>query len=457
MSNFSERQVTKIWQHLLLNRTELTGEQGERVKVIYPGRANDDRGADFRDAVVAINQKIAKGDIEIHIRSSGWRSHHHHQDPVYNRVILHVVMWHDAKSVSSLYNGKSIPIVALEKYVPALTSQGLDRLYSPVTLNVPCVNRAGRFAEGTLTEFLDSAGETRFLTKAARFQVDLAQMEAGQALYQGIMGALGYSRNKVAFLELAKRVPLHMLETLTRDEISEDDYLARQQALLLGTAGLLPSQRREWHCGNGLHDDWINQLEELWTSCPHTETMFPDAWNLFRVRPNNSPVRRIAAMSCLLLRYRREGILEEAFNLVNEAVMDKDYRRLEDGLTITTNGYWASHFDFGASTGVRCPNLLGNRRVDDIVVNVILPFTFGWAKINSQVELGIAAFTLYRAYPRLSVNSIERHMIHQLGLSSNLVNSARRQQGLIHIHNTLCSQGKCDCCLLGKMAKPASS
>jgi len=308
-----------------------------------------------------------------------------------------------------------------------------------------------------LTEFLDSAGETRFLTKAARFQVDLAQMEVGQVLYRGIMGALGYSRNKVTFLELARRVPLHMLETVARDEISEDDCLARQQALLLRTAGLLPSQRWEWHCGNGLHDDWICQLEELWTSCPHTETMFPDAWNLFRVRPNNSPVRRIAAMSYLLLRYRREGVLKEAFNLVNEAAMDKDYRRLEDGLTITTNGYWASHFDFGISTEVRCPNLLGNRRVADIVVNVILPFTFGWAKINSQLELGMEAFALYRAYPRLSVNSIERHMIHQFGLSSNLVNSARRQQGLIHIHNTLCSQGKCDCCPLGEMVKPALS
>ncbi|MCD6300117.1 MAG: DUF2851 family protein [Dehalococcoidales bacterium] len=456
MSNFSERQVTKIWQHLLLSRTELTGAWGEQIKVVYPGRANDDRGADFRDAVVVINQMIAKGDIEIHVKSSGWRSHRHHRDPVYNRVILHVVMWHDAKSVSSLYGGKIIPIVALEKYVRTLGNQWLDRLCPPVTLNMPCVNRTRCLTEGTLAEFLDSAGEARFLTKAAMFQADLAHMEAGQALYQGIMGALGYAKNKVPFMELARWVPLHMLETVTRDEISGDDCLARQQALLLGTAGLLPSQQQGRFQGNGLHNNWVDKLEKLWNSFHQTEVMSLDAWHLFKVRPSNSPVRRIAAMSYFILRYREMGVLEGIISLVKEAMVDKNYRRLEDGLTITTNGYWATHFDFGASTEVRCPNLLGNRRAADIVVNVILPFTFGWAKINSQLELGMEAFTLYRGYPRLSVNSIERHMIHQLGLSSNLVNSARRQQGLIHIYNTLCSQGKCDWCPLGKTVKPAS-
>jgi hypothetical protein len=43
-------------------------------------------------------------------------------------------------------------------------------------------------------------------------------------------------------------------------------------------------------------------------------------------------------------------------------------------------------------------------------------------------------------------------MINQLGITRYLVNSAQRQQGLLHIYKTLCSQGKCDSCPLGKMA-----
>jgi hypothetical protein len=40
-------------------------------------------------------------------------------------------------------------------------------------------------------------------------------------------------------------------------------------------------------------------------------------------------------------------------------------------------------------------------------------------------------------------------MMVQLGVSSSLINSARRQQGLIHIYRTLCTQGKCSSCPLG--------
>ena len=94
LSTFSERQIVKIWQQLSLNGTELNTERGEPLKIIYPGRINDDRGADFRDAVIATSRGLTKGDIEIHVKSSDWQAHRHHHDQVYNRVILHVVMCH---------------------------------------------------------------------------------------------------------------------------------------------------------------------------------------------------------------------------------------------------------------------------------------------------------------------------------------------------------------------------
>lgn len=97
-ARISESQVVRIWQRLLLDRTKLATEKGEPIKIIYPGRTNDDRGADFRDAVIALNGRIIKGDIEVHVKSSDWRSHRHHRDPAYNRVILQVVMWQKQNS-----------------------------------------------------------------------------------------------------------------------------------------------------------------------------------------------------------------------------------------------------------------------------------------------------------------------------------------------------------------------
>ena len=448
INNLPESRVMEIWQRQLLGGMELASEGGEPVKIIYPGRINDDRGADFRDAVIATSRGLIKGDIEVHTKSSDWRAHCHHQDPVYNRVILHVVMWDDTEAATDLQNGEKVPLLVLGKYIKSPVGQSPDWAYPPAGLSVPCLEAAERVTPGVIAEFLDSAGKERFSAKAFKFQADLARMEAGQCLYQGIMSALGYSKNKLPFLELARRLPLQLLESMTQGEITGEECLAQQQALLLGTAGLLPSQRPHWQQENKSGDKWVDKLEKLWDSSRQTVAMSYDAWHLFKVRPNNFPVRRIAAMSYLLWCYREKGILNEVIDMIRETPVGKEYHRLERGLMVTSNGYWASHFDFGLGIRTRSRTLLGSRRAADIVVNVLLPFTFAWSQIGSQPALGRKVVDLYRRYPKLAVNAVEKHMMNQLGLSGSLVNSARRQQGLIHIYNTLCTQGRCNCCPL---------
>ena len=452
VNGLTESLIVKIWQYQLLDRTDLTTEEGEPIRIIYPGRINDDRGADFLDAVIITSRGLIKGDIEVHVKSSDWRAHRHHQDPTYNRVILHVVMWRATELTTELQNGEKVSILALHKYTKNPTSQWTNLLYSPSTLNMPCHCATGRLTTSIIAEFLDSFGRKRFLAKVARFQADLAQMEAGQSLYQGIMGALGYSKNKLPFLELARRVPLQALESLAQGKISDEECLVRQQALLLGTGGLLPSQRPNWHQKNKIDDEWIERLEELWVSSRQMEVMSVNNWRLFKVRPNNLPIRRIVAMSYLILQYREKGIFEEVIKKIREVPVSKGHHELEKMLLIITNGYWASRLDFGFGSRLIIPTLLGGRRASDIVVNVLLPFAFAWGKFNSQRELAKKALDLYCGYPRLTVNAVERHMRSQLRLSGNFINSAQRQQGLIHIYNTLCSQGKCHRCPLGDLS-----
>ena len=360
-------------------------------------------------------------------------------------------MWNDTEAATNLHNGEIVPTVALHKYIKRPISQPSNRVYPLTTLRMPCFKAVDSLTTSIVAEFLDTAGEERFLAKAARFQADLAQMEASQCLYQGIMGALGYSKNKIPFVELARRLPLQALESITQGKISDEESLARQQALLLGTAGLLPSQRPNWH-QESKQDKWIDKLEGLWASSRQTEAMSANAWHLFKVRPNNFPVRRLVAMSYLVHRHRQKGIFEAVVNMINEVPVGKGHHRLEKGLVVTTNGYWASHFDFGFSRRIKTPTLLGARRAADITVNVLLPFTSAWGRASSLPGLERKAFDLYCRYPRLVVNTVERHMKNQLGLDTSLVNSAQRQQGLIHIYNSLCTQGRCDSCPLGKAA-----
>jgi hypothetical protein len=450
INNLAESQVIKIWQQLLWDRNEMTTEGGEPIKIIYPGRINDDRGADFRDAVITTSQGLIKGDIEVHVKSSCWRAHQHHHDPAYNRVILHVVMWRDSEAVTTLENGKGAPILVLDKYIRSPIRQWSNWVYYPTNSGMSCFNSVERLIAGAMDQFLDSAGEERFLAKANKFQADLYQQGASQCLYQGIMGALGYSKNKLPFVEVARRLPIQALESMTQVKMSDEECLARQQALLLGTAGLLPSQRHHWHRKGELYGEWIYKLERLWASSYHTDAMSPNAWHLFKVRPSNFPVRRLVAMSYLIVRYRQLGIFNGIVNTVKEA-FSQSPSRLEKGLVVIASGYWASHFDFGSGNGIKSPTLLGSSRAADIAVNVLLPFMVAWGRLTSQPKIESKAFELYHRYPKLVVNSIVRHMTDQFGLSSSLVNSAQRQQGLIHIYNTLCTQGRCRVCPLSQL------
>ena len=93
-AGMSESQLIQVWQQFI-NRSGLITEENEPFQLIYPGRANDDRGPDLRDAVILTSRGLVEGDIEFHLWSSDWKQHCHHEDPAYNRTILHAVMWPD--------------------------------------------------------------------------------------------------------------------------------------------------------------------------------------------------------------------------------------------------------------------------------------------------------------------------------------------------------------------------
>ncbi|MDD5082669.1 MAG: DUF2851 family protein [Dehalococcoidales bacterium] len=440
-ANLTETAVVNMWQRLALN-TDLTTETGQPLRVIYAGRVNDEHGADFRDAVVTIGRIMNKGDIEIHVRSRDWHTHGHHLDPFYNRVILQVVWRHDRTPVT-LQNGRSVPTLALDRYLPAASYLGGSQLGPPATPNTPCCQTGHHLSDHCAAELLDTAGEQRFAARVRRFQTELAYTAGSQVLYQAIMTALGYSRNKAPFLELAQRVPLADLELLARGH-DREEYLAQQQARLLGTAGLLPPPRQA-EAVRYTNKQWLNKLEKLW-NVPQPAAVMPDsAWQLFKVRPGNSPVRRMAAMSHLLLRYRQGGLLLAMIDLVRETNPgNQGYRRLREALVVAADGHWS-----GSQT------LLGSERATDIVVNVLLPFVAAWSGIIDQPELERKALALYEHHPKLATNSVARHMASQLGLGRRLINSARRQQGLLHLYYTRCTQGRCHVCPLGRTPKPA--
>jgi hypothetical protein len=434
---FSEKQAALIWQQVAGN--ELTSTEDELVKIIYPGRINGDSGPDFRDAVIVSGFRLTKGDIEIHVKSSDWYSHKHHADAEYNGVILHVAMWHDCNSITLLQSGKPIPLLCLSK---ALRHQAY---LLPYTL--PCFSILDHIGRHSLKKILDTAGEQRLKQKAMHFQADIPGPAlrplsvgevAGQVLFRGIMRALGYAKNTEPFEDLAHRLPLNLIESRKG--------LAMKQALLLGTAGLLPSQRRQ---PESVREKEVEELELLWQSAgKKIESMNEGDWNLSHIYPNNSPVRRIIAQSYLLERYSDGRLLASILQLVRDAPQRAGHETVRNGLTVAGDGYWRDHFDLGVRSKTKISAILGNSKAGELVVNVVLPFALSWGELANDAKLTENAIELYLNYPKLAENCITRHMKKQLGLEEPFGLFACHQQGLIHIFRNYCREGRCAQCPL---------
>ena len=431
----SERQAAVLWQGLA--GKVVISTESEALGVVYPGRLSGDTGPDFRDAVIASQLHLTKGDVEVHVKSSDWYSHEHHANAAYNNVVLHVVVWHDCRSPTLLQSGGRVPVLCLAE---ALRCQ-------PYLLphRLACFQILHRVDSRTLERLLDSAGEERLMEKAARFQNEilrhrLTELGAGQALFRGITRALGYAKNTRPFEDLADRVPLDCIESTAG--------LIPKQALLLGAAGLLPSQRRP---RRRVRSKEVQELERTWRSAArHIKAMSENDWTFSHIYPNNSPVRRIAALSYLLERYQETKLTAGILQLVRQAPASNGRQALEKGLVVAAQSYWRNHLDFDARSKAEIPMVLGNSKAGEIAVNVALPFAYSWGTAFNEPDLVTKATALYNSYPRLADNGITRHMIRQLGTDELAGSTARRQQGLIHIFRNYCREGRCGECPLSR-------
>ena len=439
----TEKLVTEAWQGLLDKGCKLKTESGDVLRVIYPGKTSDAPGSDFQDAVIHINRRTLKGNIELHVNASDWHKHEHDRNPAYNGVVLHVAWRRDCPEAIVLQNGTIIPSVSLDTYLQNDTTRALGGKVScsGIALNSP----------EKLIQIIDAAGTARFHEKAGHFQRQLQHQETGQSLYQGIMTALGYARNQAPFQELATKIPLAELESALSGENEYESSQPGIEALLLGTSGLLPSQRPE--CEYSPFEDYtyVNKLEKVWETIQRTDVMDYRDWQFFRVRPANSPLRRIAGMSRLLQRYRGKDLLHGLVASVREAPPENSSRFLEDGLMTEDDGYWAGRFDFGKGYPGLSKWLIGQTRAADIVINILLPFVYGRGEESGETALAEKALALFDAYPPAETNTVARHMQAQFGLRSSQVKFAKHQQGLLHLYKKWCTQGRCgECALNGK-------
>ena len=444
----AESRLATLWKSGALRGSDLTAADGRRLRVLHPGLGGNGKGPDFCGAAIAwLDGGRSHGDVELHTDSRLWRRHGHHRDPGFNGVVLHVVFHHAPEQpgefgdLTQLQDGSYVPIVPLGSCL----EKGLS-----VKPSVPPPCRSLSGIPNLLEQALMQAGEQRFRLKAAGFSQEMARSSPGQALYSGIMDALGYARNRAPCRELAQRVPLQRLEQRSSP--------VEREALLLGAAGLLPlgSSLLAGRQSPGNH---LEELTQAWARHKRRlpqETMAPDQWEFFHIRPSNSPVRRLAAMASLAGKWP-DGLLAGALELAASVAQSGAARNLAAGLEVAGDGYWADHWHFGKPC--RPAALVGHVRALDIAVNVLLPSTFAWSGNGGRLTLGRSFLQLYYEHPPLAENRVTRYMATQVWGSASpgqrrVRLNACQQQGLIHVFRMFCSHGSCTECPLGTMPSP---
>ena len=270
----SEKGFSDLWERSLDLRPNVVDGEGNRYEVIFPGIRNQGPGPDFTGAVLRHRGRTIGGDVELHLEQSGWRGHGHHNDPAYNGVVLQVVL-----KLARNSHHQSGPPTATAAFPP-------EPQPPASALNM---SDAG----------LEALGVERLAAKSAGFRLE---MEAGvtrdQAMYQGMMEAMGYARNRKPFLALSKVAPV----TLFTPFIDEPRCMAEFGVFAtLATAGNVIER---------IEIQERSQIRRVASRLGVRRHLSTRDWSMFRVRPYNSPVNRMRAMACIVVRGLCDGLAE---------------------------------------------------------------------------------------------------------------------------------------------------
>lgn len=436
---YSERHLQCVWFDRAWGPGELQTNEGEQVSIVSPGRWNLEEGPDFLDAVLRIGpgERLVTGDIEIHIAPSDWAAHDHAADQRYARVAAHVT-W----SPGSLPEGLLPPGVIQLSLRDILTAkqgfnfESIDVAAYPYATegrdHPVCRELLLDRGPDAQIALLEAAGQERFRTKTIRLAAQCRNEDPGQVLYAETMAALGYKKNAMQFRRLAAALPVETLQAESGGEVTP------AYAMLLGVAGLLPDTSPDSDdkatCAfvRELWDHWW-RLRSRWED----RALDPSAWNMAGLRPQNAPIRRLAAAAALFAGDRSIAERVPSPESIKPGAWLKEAARLfacEDPIP-----YWRRRLGLGGRCLESDVALLGTQRIAAIISNLFVPYL---------AVTGKDVTPLLPLLPAEQDNALIRQAAFSLfGQDHNpaFYGTGLRQHGLLQIFHDFCLTNRNGC------------
>ena len=390
----SEATLVRLWAGQRFPASALVTRQGMPLRALHPGRRGRGAGPDFRDALIATpTGALLRGDVELHVRASDFRAHGHQRDRRYDGVVLHLVFDDDDGEDTRLASGREVPVVALAPWVNRRAHELQAWLTGPDLWREPCHDAVVRLGHGELLRTMEELGDRRFRERETVLGTGLAEHGPAETLYRALLSGLGYGGDRGLLEALTKRLPWREVAAVPDVELIE--------ALLLGVAGLLPSQQG-------------------------TQPGGPASG-----RPANHPARRLAGLARLLARHRR------AFT---EGIPPAE---LLAGRTSTLIASWTVAGPRSTAA------LIGRGRAIELLVNAVLPWAAACAEQRGDRETATLARACFARLPRPGRYGALAFLEADFRVEGrSLPLDARRQQGLLALYKTECTQGGCGRCPL---------
>jgi hypothetical protein len=211
--SFSELLLQKIWWRGDFERERAVTTEGVPVRVVHAGKWNRLGGPDFRGARVVLGDgREVTGDVELHVHAADWNAHGHANDPAYNGVCLHVVLFPPAAGQRTRgAGGREIPVLPLlpllrhdlEEYA---ADEAIERLAARPAGRI--IEELGVLSTEELIQKLSSLAEVRWRQKVHFARLRVQRLGWAAACHQTALEILGYRFNRTPMLRLAGAFPL---------------------------------------------------------------------------------------------------------------------------------------------------------------------------------------------------------------------------------------------------------
>ncbi|RXK49819.1 DUF2851 family protein [Aquirufa rosea] len=413
--------LSQIWSKQRFNPKNLQTQQGEFLQIIHPGYLNTHAGADFQEAHIILGPMAWIGSVELHVLSSDWLAHAHHQDSDFENVILHVV-W---KADLPIYYQDGREIATLE-LCHRVQKENLMELARASTNNLTCQPFFQEVPHELKTQMLTLCAEKRMKSKC-RAVLELwhcNQQDWEETFYQSLCKSFGFGLNAEPMLRLSRAIPLKLIWR-------NRDRPLSIEAAMMGQAGMLEEPiKDEYHWE--LRREYIHlkkkyQWEESYLKLSD--------WKFLRLRPANFPTIRLAQFA---------EVIRNNCSLISILLEFNDLNVIRKLFELSADSYWIKHYHFGKMSK-KPRNQIGKSTFQSICINTFIPLLLAYSEVHQKLHY------TEKAYRWLFEMEAELNGITRIYIQNDLViNNAHDSQACLHWYKHYCQPKKCLDCSVGK-------